>query len=90
MWYEITYPIPNFNGVAIEVWEWISNFISHFTPGMSLQMTMIAAEHESDLKVTHNKVEQTPQIANHIPRLNHVNKRAMECLLRGYWRKITL
>ena len=29
MWGEITYPFPNFNGVAIEVWEWISNFISH-------------------------------------------------------------
>ena len=26
---EITYPFPNFNGTAIEVWEWISNIISH-------------------------------------------------------------
>ena len=26
----ITYPFANFNGRAIEVWEWISNFISHF------------------------------------------------------------
>ena len=24
---EITYPIPNFNGATVEVWEWISNFI---------------------------------------------------------------
>ena len=31
MWYEITYPFPNFNGVNVEVWEWISNFIPHFT-----------------------------------------------------------
>ena len=27
MWYQITYPLPNFNGVTVEVWEWISNFI---------------------------------------------------------------
>ena len=24
-------PFPNFNGAAVEVWEWISNFIPHFT-----------------------------------------------------------
>ena len=28
---EITYPFPNFNGATVEVWEWISNFISHFS-----------------------------------------------------------
>ena len=28
---EITYPFPNFNGTTVEVWEWISNFIPHFT-----------------------------------------------------------
>ena len=28
--YEITYPFPNFNGTNDEVWEWISNFISHY------------------------------------------------------------
>ena len=28
---EITYLFPNFNTAAIEVWEWISNFIPHFT-----------------------------------------------------------
>ena len=27
---EITYPFPNFNGIAIEVWEWINNFLQHF------------------------------------------------------------
>ena len=31
VWHEISYPFPNFNGAAVEVWEWISNFISHFT-----------------------------------------------------------
>ena len=28
---EITFPFPNFSGAAIEVWEWISNLILHFT-----------------------------------------------------------
>ena len=31
MWEDITFPFPNFNGCTVEVWEWISNFISHFT-----------------------------------------------------------
>ena len=29
MWDEISYPFPNFNSYTVEVWEWISNFISH-------------------------------------------------------------
>ena len=31
MWDEITCPFPNVNSEAIEVWEWISNFIPNFT-----------------------------------------------------------
>ena len=27
---EITYQFPNFNGAAVEVWEWICNIIQHF------------------------------------------------------------
>ena len=27
VWDEITYPSANFNGRAVEVWEWISNLI---------------------------------------------------------------
>ena len=37
---EITYPFPNFNGRTVEAWEWISNFIPHFT-GMPLFVTRI-------------------------------------------------
>ena len=29
--YEITCPFPYFNGATVWVWEWISNFIPHFT-----------------------------------------------------------
>ena len=31
MWDKITYPFPNFNGAPVEVWEWISDCIPHFT-----------------------------------------------------------
>ena len=31
LWDEITYPFPNFNGCPVEVYEWISNLIPHFT-----------------------------------------------------------
>ena len=31
MWDEITYPFSNFNSYTNEVWEWICNFIPHFT-----------------------------------------------------------
>ena len=31
MWDEITYPFLNFNGCTVEVQEWLSNFIPHFT-----------------------------------------------------------
>ena len=30
VWAEITYPISNFIGAAVEVWEWINDFILHF------------------------------------------------------------
>ena len=28
---EITYSFSNFKNTAVEVWEWMSNFIPHFT-----------------------------------------------------------
>ena len=31
MWNEITYPFINFNGSSVDVSEWISNFIPHFS-----------------------------------------------------------
>ena len=31
VWDEITYPFLNFNGATVEVYEWMSNFIPHFT-----------------------------------------------------------
>ena len=27
VWDETTYPFPNFNSFAFEVWEWMSNFM---------------------------------------------------------------
>ena len=31
VWDEISYPFPNFNGAAVEVWKWNSNFIPQLT-----------------------------------------------------------
>ena len=31
VWYETTYQFLNSNGETIDVWEWICNFIPHFT-----------------------------------------------------------
>ena len=31
VWDEITYSFLNFNGATVEVYEWISNIIPHFT-----------------------------------------------------------
>ena len=31
VWDEITYPFQNFNDTTVEVWEWINNFIPHFS-----------------------------------------------------------
>ena len=36
VWGEITHPFLNFNGATIEVYEWISNFIPHFTDYLSM------------------------------------------------------
>ena len=44
---EIPHPFPNFNSGTIEVWEWISNLIPHFTeyviihPCCDLNQTML-------------------------------------------------
>ena len=34
VWNEIIHPFPNLNGETIEVWEWISSFISHLIMGV--------------------------------------------------------
>ena len=34
VWEEIIYPFPNFNGCIVEVWEEISNFVTHFSGHM--------------------------------------------------------
>ena len=41
-WDEITYPFLNFNGATVEVKEWISNFILHFTGQTKNKQTKIS------------------------------------------------
>ena len=38
---EITYPFPNFNGVTVEVWEWLNNFIAYFTTRVVTYKSML-------------------------------------------------
>ena len=33
MWDEINYPLPNYKGCAVQVWEWMSNFVLEFNTG---------------------------------------------------------
>ena len=35
VWGQVNHPFPNFNCATVEVWEWISNFISHFIMDIS-------------------------------------------------------
>ena len=44
MWDKITYSFPNFNGCTVEVWEWISNFIPHFTGHVITYPSMLGLE----------------------------------------------
>ena len=43
-WDIITYPSPNFNGTAVEVWGSISNFIPYFITRVSNYMAMLVFE----------------------------------------------
>ena len=36
VWNAITYPFPNFNGAALEVWGWKKHFVSHTTGHMDI------------------------------------------------------
>ena len=38
VWYEIIYPVPNFNGCTVDVWEWNTNFSPHFVDVNYLSM----------------------------------------------------
>ena len=31
VWDEIIFPFPNYNGLTIDAWEWMGNFVTHFT-----------------------------------------------------------
>ena len=43
LWDGIGYPFANFNGFTVEVWEWISNFISHYVMNVITYQLLIRA-----------------------------------------------
>ena len=45
IWGEITYPFPNCNGCTLEIWEWISNLISHYDWCNFLSMLELKLNH---------------------------------------------
>ena len=45
---QITDPFPNFNGAAVDVWERISNYISHFIFLYYLSMLGLTLDHVND------------------------------------------
>ena len=47
VWDEITHPLPNFNGATVEVWEWISNFITLYNGYDYLSMPGLKLNHVS-------------------------------------------
>ena len=66
MWDEITYPFPNFKGGTVEVWEWISNFIPHFTMHVITYQYSILG-----LKLNNvSKMGPKPLCDNHLARLS--------------------
>ena len=56
LWDELTYLFPNFNGAAVEVWEWISNFIPHFSVYV-IVFTLWARWESTELEFGCNKTE---------------------------------
>ena len=61
MWAEIASLFPNLNGVTVAVWEWISNFISHF-PGH-----VITYQTVSNISLVKHSRKYT-QVTDKIPR----------------------
>ena len=47
VWDEINHQFPNFNGATIEVWDWISNFISHYWMYEYLSILRLKLNHVS-------------------------------------------
>ena len=44
MWDEIIHPFSNFNCATIDIWEWTSNFISHFPGHVITHLFMLEFE----------------------------------------------
>ena len=53
VWDEITYPFPNFNGGTFEVWEWISNFLPHFTGHVIIYPCWMYFSYQYLLRITY-------------------------------------
>ena len=53
VWDDFTHPFPNFNGCAVEVWEWICHFIPHFLTDVNI---FVWRKHENISPCTDSRV----------------------------------
>ena len=71
VWDEIVYPIPNYTGCPIDVWEWISNFIPHFILGDYLSMLGLKSNHVSIRTLIWNNKINTSKSTNGTKQIFH-------------------
>ena len=65
---ETIYPFPNCNGYAVEVWEWISNFIPYFMIWFSLGFKLSRVNKSNPCSISWNKCrsQMRYQIQRHL------------------------
>ena len=86
---EITYPFPNFISAAVEVWEWIRNFIPLFVGYVYLPMLGLkvinVSEGASDMmfKCVLLKSLQISPVSQYIKQL--LNNKIFECNKKFLW-----
>ena len=84
LWDKITCPFPNFNSCTVEVWGWISNFITHFCNGCN-HLSMLR------LKLIHVSKGQDDVIKwQHFPRywpfVQGIHRSPVNSPHKGQWR----
>ena len=86
--HEITYLFPNFNGCAVDVWEWISHFIPHFIIdiiklGLKLNYVIYEAT-QIHLKTKFEKNPANPSMFSRANKVsNEINKLILKIIIKN-------
>ena len=78
MWDEITHQFPNFNGATVEVSEWISNFIQHFTGHVITYTCCVALSSDDVIKWEH--------FPRYWPFVRGIHRSPVNFTHKGQWR----